>query len=131
MSGENTKKEKIVRLNKQDILYYGETEKVYPSFSVGDKIEISMIIQEKNKERIQKFEGDVIAKRGQGGCQSFRVRKIGEAAVGIELTFPLSSPVIDNIKLLKKGFVRRAKLNYLRGKTNKNEIKIRSKEKLS
>lgn len=123
-----TKKDKTTCLNKQEVLYYGQTTKEHPTFSVGDRIEVNMIIQEKNKERIQKFEGDVIGMRGQGACQTFRVRKIGEASIGIELTFPLSSPAIDSIKLLRKGFVRRAKLNYLRDKTSKKDIKIKSKE---
>lgn len=132
MSAEINKNEKNATLTKQDVLYYGERAHNFPKFGVGDRIEVSMIVQEKNKERIQKFEGDVIGMRGQGASQTFKVRRISEASIGIELTFPLHSPSIESIKLLRRGLVRRAKLNYLRSKKSKKETKIKARdEKIS
>ncbi len=113
-------------ITKETILYYGITDRGFPQFGVGDRIEVSMIIQEKNKERIQKFEGDVIGMRGQGVSQTFKVRKIGEANIGIELTLPYHSPSIESIKLVRAGKVRRAKLNYLRDKKSAKSSKIKS-----
>jgi large subunit ribosomal protein L19 len=123
-------------ITKETVTSYGQTERGFPSFNVGDRIIVSMIIQEKNtdkkaasttKERIQKFEGDVIGMRGTGVCQTFKVRKIGEAGIGIEIIFPYYSPSIDSIDLIREGKVRRAKLNYLREKKSQKAAKIKSK----
>ncbi len=115
-------------LTKQDVLYYGATERNFPEIHVGDKIELSLLVQDKNKERIQKFEGHVIGMRGQGASQTFKVRKIGEAGVGIEMTLPFHALVIQDIKLISRGIVRRAKLNYLRDKVGKKETKIKTRD---
>jgi len=127
---------KASTLTKETVTSYGEINRGFPSFNIGDRIVVSMIIQEKvtdkkakvtTKERIQKFEGDVIAKRGQGVCQTFKVRKIGEAGIGIEMTLPYYSPSIDSIALVREGKVRRAKLTYLRDKKGLKASKIKSK----
>jgi len=84
-----------------------------PSFRSGDNISVSYKIVEGAKERIQVFRGDVIQVKGTGATKTFTVRKIS-GNVGVERIFPLSSPAITEIKVNKKGKVRRAKLYYLR-----------------
>jgi large subunit ribosomal protein L19 len=96
-------------------------------FNVGDTVRISVKVVEGDKERIQPFEGVVIARRGSGTREMFTVRKIS-FGIGVERIFPLLSPSIDKIDILKKGDVRRAKLYYLRGKKGK-AAKIREKER--
>ena len=118
---------KATTITKETVLDYGTTERSFPVFRVGDRIILNMIIQEKNKERIQKFEGDVIGMRGSGISKTFRVRKIGEAGIGIEMIFPYHSPSIESISLVREGKVRRAKLNYLRSKKSQKASKIKSK----
>jgi len=85
-----------------------------PSFVVGDTVKVHVKIKEGDKERIQVFEGVVIARRNGDLRSSFTVRKISFGQ-GVERIFPLHSPVIDKIEVSKKGKVRRAKLYYLRG----------------
>lgn len=123
-------------ITKETVTSYGMIERNFPAFNVGDRISINMIIQEKNtdkkattatKDRIQKFEGDVIGMRGAGVCQTFRIRKIGEAGIGIEMIFPFQSPIIESITMVREGKVRRAKLNYLREKKSQKASKIKSK----
>jgi large subunit ribosomal protein L19 len=97
-------------------------------FQVGDTIRISVKVIEGDKERIQPFEGVVISRRGSSTRETFTVRKIS-FGVGVERIFPLFSPVIDKIDVLKKGDVRRAKLYYLRGKKGK-AAKIKEKERV-
>ncbi len=84
-----------------------------PPFKAGDKIVVKSKIKEGDKERIQAFEGIVIAKNGRGIQETFTIRKIS-AGVGVERVFPLHSPAITSIELKNEGFVRRAKLYYLR-----------------
>ena len=85
-----------------------------PSFRSGDTINVGVKVVEGSKSRIQNFEGVVIAKSAGGGMdKTFTVRKISNG-VGVERIFPLNSPNIDSIKVIKKGKVRRAKLYYLR-----------------
>jgi len=93
---------------------------------VGDKIKVSQKIKEGDKERNTIFEGIVISIRGKAGNHSFVVRKIGEAKIGVEKIFPLAASSIDKIEVLKKGSkgVRRAKLYYIRGKSQKEIDKI-------
>lgn len=90
-------------------------KKDIPEFNPGDKVRLSIKIKEKSekKERIQMFEGRVIGRSGSGISETFTVRKIAPGGIGVERTFPVHSPVIDNIKVLEKGKVRRAKLYYL------------------
>lgn len=97
----------------------------YPNFKPGDNIVISYKIVEGAKERIQDFRGDVLQINGDGGTKTFTVRKISNG-VGVERIFPFSSPNIVEIKLLKRGKVRRAKLYYLRELVGK---KARIKER--
>ena len=89
-----------------------------PAFNVGDTVKIGYKIIEGGKERVQNFEGVVIAKRNGGIQESFTVRHISYG-VGVEKTYPLHSPKIASIKVVRKGKVRRAKLYYLRALTGK------------
>ena len=97
-----------------------------PAFNPGDHIKIHVRVIEGDKERIQPFEGDVISIRGEGVNRTFTVRKIA-SGVGVERIFPLYSPKIAKIEILKKGQVRRAKLYYLRNLSGK-AARIKSKE---
>jgi len=94
-------------------------EKTVPDFRPGDTVKVAVKIKEGNKERIQNFEGVVIAIKGTGTGKTFTVRKIGANNVGVERIFPLYSDSIAEIEVIRKGKVRRAKLYYLRNKTGK------------
>ena len=89
-----------------------------PSFNVGDTVKVSFKVIEGTKERIQAFEGIVIAKRNSGIRETFTVRRVSYG-IGVERTFPLHSPTVADIKVIRKGKVRRAKLYYLRDLTGK------------
>ena len=97
-----------------------------PEVSVGDTVKVYLKVKEGNKERIQVFEGFVLKRQNGGVSETFTVRKIS-SGVGVEKTFPLHSPKIEKIELVRKGDVRRAKLNYMRERTGK-AAKIKSKE---
>ncbi|MBS1559564.1 MAG: 50S ribosomal protein L19 [Bacteroidetes bacterium] len=98
------------------------------SFNPGDTINVHVKISEGNKERIQQFQGTVIYHRGKGtNGESFSVRKVSNG-IGVERVFPILSPSIDKIEVVKSGKVRRAKLYYLRGRQGKS---ARIKEKLT
>ena len=97
-----------------------------PEFSVGDTVKVYLKVKEGNKERIQVFEGVVLKRQNGGVSETFTVRKIS-SGVGVEKTFPLHSPKIEKIELVRKGDVRRAKLNYMRQRTGK-AARIKSKE---
>ena len=84
-----------------------------PEFRPGDTLKVSVKIKEGDRERIQVFEGLVIKKRGGGISETFTVRKISYG-VGVERTFPVHAPLVDKIEVVRKGKVRRAKLNYIR-----------------
>ncbi len=84
-----------------------------PEFRPGDAVRVNIRIKEGDKERTQAFEGTVIRKRGNGIRSTITVRKVSYG-VGVERTFPLNSPLIESIKVVGKGMVRRAKLYYLR-----------------
>jgi large subunit ribosomal protein L19 len=94
-------------------------KKDIPAFNVGDTVDVQMKIVEEGKSRIQTFEGIVIARAGSGSRESFTVRKISYGE-GVEMVFPLNSPFIDKIKVVKKGDVKRAKLYYLKRKVGKD-----------
>ena len=94
-------------------------ERAIPDFSAGDTIKVDVKIVEGDKERIQAFEGLCIARSGGGLNESFTVRKISYGE-GVERIFPIFSPKIDGITVLKKGKVRRAKLYYLRDRRGKS-----------
>ena len=108
-------------LTKETILDYGIKERGFPQFRVGDSIEVSQIVKEGDKERIQKFAGDVISIRhGSGINRTFTVRRIGANNIGVERTFPYYSEIINAIQLVKHGRVRKAKLFYLRKRVGKS-----------
>ncbi len=88
------------------------------SFNVGDTVRVSAKIKEGNRERIQVFEGTVIKRQNGGLRETFTVRK-NSNGVGVEKTWPLHSPVVENIEVIRRGKVRRAKLNYLRDRVGK------------
>ncbi|MBQ9387103.1 MAG: 50S ribosomal protein L19 [Lachnospiraceae bacterium] len=87
-------------------------------FNVGDTVRVHAKIKEGNRERIQVFEGTVLKRQGGGARETFTVRKTSNG-VGVEKTWPLHSPVIDKIEVVRSGKVRRAKLNYLRDRVGK------------
>lgn len=121
-------------MNKAEILKGIEKDhlrkKRLPQFAVGDVIRIALKIKEGEKERLQSFEGVVIARAGAGLNETVKVRRIA-SGVGVERTLLLHSPMIDSIKVTKRGEVKRAKLYYLRGKTGKQaKIKQMRREKL-
>ena len=97
----------------------------FPRFKAGDNVTVNYKIQEGNKERIQSFKGDVIKRQGEGHTATFTVRKISDG-IGVERTFPVSSPHIESVTLNKVGKVRQAKLYFLRSRSGKS---ARIKEK--
>lgn len=96
------------------------------AFNVGDTVKVFVKVVEGDKERVQPFEGTVIARRGNGTRETFMVRKVS-FGVGVERIFPLHSPTIDKIEVIKKGAARQAKLYYLRGKKGK-ATKVKERE---
>jgi len=114
-------------LTRETILDLALVERNFPAFEIGDAIAISQWIKEGNKSRVQLFEGDVIAMHKNGVATTFTVRKIGSDNVPVERIYPYYSPIIDSIKLIHKGDVRRAKLYYMRSRIGK---KARVKEKI-
>ncbi len=103
-----------------DIIKQIESESLreVASFNVGDTVRVNFKVIEGNKERIQAYEGIVIARKHGGLRETFTVRRIS-SGIGVERTFPLHSPKIDSIVVVRKGNVRRAKLYYLRSRTGK------------
>jgi large subunit ribosomal protein L19 len=89
-----------------------------PQFNVGDTVRVSAKIKEGNRERTQVFEGTVLKKQGTGVRATFTVRKISNG-VGVEKTWPLHSPIVEKVDVVRRGKVRRAKLNYLRTRVGK------------
>jgi len=100
-----------------------------PQLNIGDTVRVHVKVKEGNKERLQAFEGTIIGKKGEGIKETFTVRRISYG-VGVERVFPVHSPRLDHIDVVKRGKVRRAKLYYLRerlGKAAKVKQKIESK----
>jgi large subunit ribosomal protein L19 len=95
-----------------------------PEIRVGDTVKVHIKIKEGARERIQIFEGFVLKMQNGGVSQTFTVRRIA-SGVGVEKTFPIHSPKIDKVEVVKAGFVRRAKLNYMRQRTGKS-AKVRA-----
>ena len=98
-----------------------------PEIKVGNTVRVHVKIKEGNKERIQVFEGIVIKKQGGGVNETFTVRKIS-SGVGVERTFPVNSPKIDKLTVVRKGKVRRAKLTFLKGMVGGYRIKERGQK---
>jgi large subunit ribosomal protein L19 len=110
---------------------FSETEKEWlrpnvPAFRAGDTLRVNVRVREGDKERLQAFEGVCIARRGGGVSATFTVRKISNG-IGVERIFPLHSPMIGDITVVRRGRVRRAKLYYLRHLTGK-ATRIREKK---
>ncbi len=102
-----------------------KVETNHPEFGAGDTITVTIKIREGNKERLQKFRGVVIQRRGSGATETFTIRKMSDS-IGVERIFPVNSPSIESIELNKRGVVRRARIFYLRKLTGK---KARIKER--
>lgn len=110
---------KAKMMTKETISELGMQKRAFPAFSVGDVIAVSQRIKEGDKERLQVFEGDVIAIKNRAASSSFTVRKIGANAVAVERIFPYHSPLIESIRFVRKGKARRAKLFYMRDRIGK------------
>lgn len=105
-------------MNLIDVIEKESVKNEIPEFGIGDTVKVYYKIKEGNKERIQGYEGTVIARKNGSVRETFTVRRVS-FGVGIERTFPLHSPKIDKIEVLKRGKVRRAKLFYLRDLSGK------------
>lgn len=99
-----------------------------PVFNIGDTVKVYIKIKEGARERVQVFEGFVLKRQNGGLGETFTVRRIA-SGVGVEKTFPLHSPSVDKIEVVRKGSVRKAKLNYMRQRTGK-AAKIKVKKEL-
>lgn len=115
-------KEKALNIRKDKD---GDNFNEIPQFKAGDQVNVAVRVSEGNKERIQNYKGVVIARQGGGLNETFTVRKISNG-VGVERIFPIYAPTLHKIEVLKVGRVRRAKLFYLRGMSDK-----KTKQKLS
>ena len=111
-------------MNKVEMVTKSQIRNDLPEFRVGDTVKVNYKIIEGNKERVQAYEGIVIAIKNSGVSKNFVVRKIS-SGIGVERTFPMNSPKIDSVEVVRKGKVRRAKLNYLRTLASKPRIKER------
>ena len=99
-----------------------------PAFNVGDTVKVHVKIKEGNRERIQIFEGFVLKRQGGGIGETFTVRRIA-SGVGVEKTFPIHSPLVEKIEVVRRGRVRRARLHYMRQRTGKSaKIKARQEK---
>jgi large subunit ribosomal protein L19 len=115
-------------MDKLKIIEQEYTKKQMPKFDVGDTVRVLVKIPEApDKVRLHPFEGVVIAKKGSGIRESFTVRRVSYGE-GIERVFPLYSPGIEHIEVIRSGKVKRAKLYYLRGKVGKRATKIEAQE---
>jgi len=115
-------------MNKMQVVESRFVKKEVPEFNIGDTVRVLTRISEgQDKVRLHPFEGVVIARAGRGVNENFTVRKVSYGE-GIERVFPLHSPAIERIEIIKSGKVKRAKLYYLRGKVGKRATKIESQE---
>lgn len=112
-------------MNPTDLVDRDSLRDDVPSFKPGDNVKVHVRVVEGNRERLQVFQGDVIARSGSGARETFKVRKVS-FGVGVERTFPVHSPVIARVEVTKVGDVRRAKLYYLRQRSGKS-AKIKEK----
>lgn len=122
---------KSPKYTRETIKEIGQYDRGFPKFKVGDCISVALKIKEGDKERVQLFEGDVIAMHKSGASSTFTVRRIGANGVSIERILPYYSPAIDSIKYVHQGDVRRSKLYYMRnriGKAARVQEKVLTKE---
>ncbi len=122
---------KAKKYTKETILDIDVAKRDFPEFAIGDTIAVSQRIREGDKKRLQVFEGDVIAMHKKGISSTFTVRKIGANAVAVEKIFPFYAPLVESIKFIRKGKVRRAKLYYIReriGKAARIKEKVLTKQ---
>ena len=124
---EENKEENKEEKESEDVVDSDVSKKPLPDFRVGDTIKVNYKIIEGEKVRTQPYQGIVIAIKGSGVSKTFTVRKIGADGVGVERIFPFHSPNIENIRIVKKGKVRRAKLYYLRDRVGKKATRIKEK----
>lgn len=98
-----------------------------PEFRVGDTVKVGVRIIEGKRERVQDYEGVVVAKRGGSVSETFTVRKMS-SGIGVERTFPVNSPKVAYVEVMRKGKVRRAKLTFLKGRVGQYRIKERGQK---
>lgn len=115
-------------MNKVDKIAAKQIKNDIPEFRVGDSVRVDVRIREGKKERIQAYEGLVVARKGAGISETFTVRK-ESYGVGVERIFPVHSPNLAKIEVVKKGKVRRAKLNFLKDYAGQYRIKERGQNK--
>ena len=111
-------------MNVIDKINEKQIRKDIPEFRVGDTVKVGVRIIEGKRERVQDYEGTVVARRGGSVSETFTVRKMS-SGVGVERTFPINSPIIDSIELIGTGKVRQAKLGYIRTMVKQPKIKER------
>ena len=122
---------KAGRYTKETVLNLGAENRGFPSFRPGDAIRVAERVKEGSKERIQYFEGDVIAVSNNGAASTFTVRRIAANGIAVEKIFPYYSPKIEEVTFIREGSVRRAKLYYMRdriGKKSRVKEKVRTHE---
>ncbi|MBM4132476.1 MAG: 50S ribosomal protein L19 [Nitrospira sp.] len=105
-------------MNRLERIQRSLTKKTVPAFEIGDTVRVHVKVVEGEKERIQVFEGTVISRKGGRNSETFTVRKISYG-VGVERIFPVHSPIVTKVDVVRQGKVRRAKLYYLRGRKGK------------
>ncbi|OFX28792.1 MAG: 50S ribosomal protein L19 [Armatimonadetes bacterium RBG_16_67_12] len=112
-------------MEKMKLVVAAQPKKKVSAFAPGDTVRVHIKVVEGGRERVQAFEGTVIARRGGGMEESFTVRRLSHG-IGVERIFPLHSPRVEKIDVVRRGRVRRAKLHYLRGKIGK-ETRIKER----
>lgn len=117
-------KRRVTKMNLIEKITKDQIRTDIPEFRVGDTVRVDVKIVEGKRSRIQAFEGLVMAIQGGGVSKTFVVRKVS-GGVGVERTFPVNSPIIDKLTVVRKGKVRRAKLNYVRNLKSQPRIKER------
>ncbi len=116
--GKNTENQEEIKMNALELISNSSIKSDAPKFEVGDTVKVHVRIKEGDKSRIQIFEGTVIAKKHGGISETFTVRRVAHGC-GIERVFPLHSPVVSKVEVIRHGKVRRAKLYYLRDRVGK------------